>query len=90
MYSNARNQDAFAKNISLSLAIIASAIILYAPFAIMAYQSKLQEIILLNLEFGQAQAWIKLSYAVTMIFTNGMALIPIFDISINARRDILA
>ena len=54
MYSNARNQDAFAKNISLSLAIIASTIILYAPFAIMAYQSKIQEIILLNLEFGQA------------------------------------
>jgi len=45
--------------------------------------------VLLSLEFGKAQAYIKLIYAIVMIFTSGMNVIPIFDVSHNLRQALL-
>lgn len=54
LFSNAKNHETFYKNLRKALVIIGCGILIYAPMAVLAYGSKIQEIILLNLEYGVA------------------------------------
>ena len=63
--------------------------ILYSPFAIIAYGSNLQEIVLMNLELSEAAVVVKLAYVLCMIFTFGMNILPMIDIYNNLRESVL-
>mmetsp|Transcript_34640 Transcript_34640/g.52991 ORF Transcript_34640/g.52991 Transcript_34640/m.52991 type:complete len:141 (+) Transcript_34640:732-1154(+) len=54
LFSNARNQERVTLVVTSNILIILMASFLISPLGILAYGDKLQEIVLLNLEYGPA------------------------------------
>ena len=86
LYSNARNQKNVSRVVALNLVVVFIASITFSPLGILAYGSRLQEVILFNVEFAPTQHIIKGIFASCMLFSAGMNTLPIIDIFYNFRH----
>ena len=80
LYSNARNKKNFSYTMTICIGTLGLWIMVYAPLAVYVYGDKVREIILLNLEYGDFQSFLKASYAVVMVINVAITFMPINDI----------
>ena len=55
-------------------------IMIYSPLAVGVWGDKVREIILLNLEYGDFQSFLKGAYSIVMLMNVGIIFMPINDI----------
>ena len=79
LYTNAKNKNYFVRNINRAVLILGITQALLGIICVMAYGNKLQEIVLMNLNYGVFSNFIKLLYAIGMIVNLVMQLIPILE-----------
>ena len=73
----------------MSIIILCLITFAYAPYAAIAYGDKLQEIVLMNLQLGKFQVWVKMVYTSVLAFSVGMYTMPVYDIMFNTRKNII-
>ena len=80
LYTNAKNKHLFVKNINKAVIFLGVVQFIFGTFCVYAYGNKLQEIILLSLNYGTFSNFIKLLYTGGMVLNLVMQLIPILEI----------
>ena len=80
LYTNSKNKHFFVRNINRAVLFLGVVQILLGTICVIAYGSKLQEIVLMNLTYGIFGNFVKFLYAIGMIVNLVMQLIPILEI----------
>ena len=80
LYSNARNKRNFSFTMTFCIVTLGLWIMIYSPLAVGVWGDKVREIILLNLEYGDFQSFLKGAYSIVMLMNVGIIFMPIKDI----------
>ena len=80
LYTNSKNKHFFVRNINRAVLFLGVVQVLLGTICVIAYGSKLQEIVLMNLTYGVFGNFVKFLYAIGMIVNLVMQLIPILEI----------
>lgn len=67
LYTNALHKNYFVRNLNRGILAIGIVQVLLGTICVMAYGTKLQEIVLMNLNYGVFSNFIKLLYAIGMV-----------------------
>ena len=80
LFSNARNKKNVSKIITFSTVLLGAWLMFYAPLAVGVYGENVREIVLLNLEYGDLQSFLKGAYILVMLNNVGIMFMPVVDI----------
>jgi predicted histidine transporter YuiF (NhaC family) len=80
LFSNSQNQLNVDSIIRSVIWTIGLTVMVLSPLGILTYGSHLQEIILMNLQFGEVQFYIKIVYTVVMVYNITMIFLPILEV----------
>jgi hypothetical protein len=79
LYTNAKNKNFFVRNLNRAVLYIGLIQAFLGIICVMAYGNKLQEIVLMNLNYGLFSNFIKLLYAIGMIVNLVLQLYPVLE-----------
>ena len=80
LYTHAKNKHFFVRNLNRGVLFLGITQALMGIICVIAYGSRLQEIVLMNLYYGVFSQFIKFLYAMGMVVNLSLQLIPILEI----------
>lgn len=86
LFSNAKDQERVWFMVALVSATVGIFVVTLAPLSLLAYGRKIEEIVFLNLPPGDATHFIKLTFALIMIFNSAINVLPIVDVCLAVRH----